>query len=68
MSLLNTEYVKFNSRCKNLFREFGLYSWDNKSLEDKVIKEFDHATDNFRYLTNTILLNEFDHLDWGKQR
>lgn len=43
MSLLDSEYIKFNSKCKNLFREFGLYSWDDKSLEDRVIKEFDHC-------------------------
>lgn len=67
MSLLDTDYVKFNSRCKAIFNEFKLYSWDKDALEDKVIKENDHCVDAFRYFVNTILVNEFDWLDWSKR-
>lgn len=67
MSLLDSEYIKFNGKCKNLFREFGLYSWDDKSLEDRVVKEFDHCQDSWRYFVNTILVNEFDHLNWRRK-
>ena len=66
MTLLDTDYIKISSRCENFIEEFGLYSWDEDSLEDAVIKESDHALDGFRYFVNTILVNEFDELNWGK--
>ena len=40
---------------KDTIREFGLYRWDDESGEDKVIKENDHAMDDIRYFTNTIM-------------
>lgn len=67
MALLDTEYIKFSSKCKNLINEFGLYSWDEDSQEDSVIKENDHALDALRYFINTILVNEFDYLDWSNK-
>lgn len=67
MTLLDTEYVKFSPRCKNLQREFGLYSWDANSGKDEVIKENDHAMDDFRYFVQTILRKEFKHIGWGKE-
>lgn len=65
MNILATDYIRFNSKCKNLFKEFGLYSWDDKSNHDKVVKEFDHCADSFRYFVNTILVHQFNHLDWS---
>ena len=41
--------------CKNTIAEFGAYSWDDKSTEDKVIKENDHAMDAMRYMVHTVL-------------
>lgn len=45
--------------CKDSIREFGLYRWDEKSAEDKPIKENDHAMDDIRYMAQTILRYRF---------
>lgn len=45
--------------CKDAIREFGLYRWDDKSQEDKPIKENDHAMDEIRYMAQTILRYRF---------
>ena len=50
--------VRFHESCANTFREFGLYSWDKDSVEDKVIKESDHAMDQMRYFCMTVLRRE----------
>lgn len=50
--------IKVHRRCKDAIREFGLYRWDDKSTEDKPIKENDHAMDDIRYFTMTILRNK----------
>ena len=47
--------LKVYRSCKDAIREFGLYRWDEKSTEDKPIKENDHAMDDIRYFTMTIL-------------
>lgn len=47
--------IKIHRSCKDTIREFGLYSWDDKSTEDKVIKENDHAMDETRYFAYTVL-------------
>lgn len=47
--------IKVHRNCKDAIREFGLYRWDEKSTEDKPIKENDHAMDDIRYFTMTIL-------------
>lgn len=46
--------VKFHESCKNTFKEFGLYSWDEKATQDTVIKENDHSMDQMRYLFQTL--------------
>lgn len=33
--------------------------------EDAVIKEFDHAMDDIRYMCHTVVRREFDWLDWS---
>lgn len=53
--LLNNEEILFHSSCKNGFEEFGSYSWDDKSVEDRPIKEHDHFCDAVRYFCYTIL-------------
>lgn len=50
---LANRYILFNDCCENAIREFGLYSWDSDSTEDRVIKENDHAMDATRYFVNT---------------
>ena len=47
--------IKIHRSCVDAIREFGLYRWDDKQTEDKVIKESDHAIDEIRYFANTIM-------------
>ncbi len=54
-TFLNTGRIKIHESCKDSIEEFGLYSWDEESGEDKVIKENDHAMDDIRYFCNTYL-------------
>lgn len=63
--LLNNDMLLFSPKCKATISEFGLYSWDEKLQEDKPIKENDHAMDDIRYFTNTILRKEFRWIDWS---
>lgn len=49
-----------NDCCENTIREFGLYSWDGDSVEDRVIKENDHAMDAVRYFVQTERIYEQD--------
>lgn len=46
--------IKINDCCTNTIREFSLYRWDEKSLEDRPIKEDDHAMDAVRYFVQTV--------------
>ena len=55
---LKSGNIKINRNCINIIKEFGLYSWDSKSTEDRVIKENDHCLDECRYFCNTILKNK----------
>ena len=47
--------IKVHRDCKDCIREFELYRWDEKSTEDKPIKENDHAMNETRYFAYTIL-------------
>ena len=43
--------LKIFNHCKNLLKEFRLYSWKkNSSGKDEVKKQFDHGLDALRYL------------------
>jgi len=53
-ALLQNGKLFFSRDCKDSIREFGLYRWDEKANEDRVLKEFDHAMDDIRYACNTI--------------
>lgn len=50
--------LKVHRGCKDCIREFGLYRWDEKSTDDRPIKENDHAMDETRYFAYTILKNK----------
>ena len=50
--------IKIHRSCVNSIREFGLYRWDEKSTDDRVIKENDHAMDDIRYFCNTVMRNK----------
>lgn len=54
--------IKIHRSCVDCIREFGLYRWDEKATEDKVIKENDHAMDECRYFCNTIMRNKVGKL------
>ena len=58
-SLLNAGHILIHESCKDILREFGAYSWDDKKQEDAVIKENDHAMDDMRYFCMTILHKKF---------
>lgn len=45
--------IMFNDCCVNTIREFGLYAWKDKTSEDIVIKENDHAMDAVRYFVQS---------------
>lgn len=57
-TLLNADRLHFDGNCKNTFAEFGSYMWDEKSGEDAVIKENDHAMDMIRYFVQTVMRRE----------
>jgi len=57
-SLIKSGKLRYHESCEKTFMEFGLYSWDDKSAEDKVIKENDHCLDSDRYFVSTIMWRE----------
>ena len=54
-SLMQAGLVTIHESCTASRREFGLYSWDDKAKEDRVVKENDHAMDDIRYFVSTVL-------------
>lgn len=61
MNMLNNNKLFFCECCKDTFREFALYRWDDKKSHEKdtVIKENDHAMDDIRYFCYTVLRRIF---------
>ena len=59
--MLNDGRIKIGVKCKASQEEFGMYRWDDKAAEDKVIKENDHAMDDIRYFAYTIAKREFKY-------
>jgi phage terminase, large subunit, PBSX family len=50
--------IKYNDCCKETFREFASYVWDEKAAdrgEDKPLKQNDHQMDGDRYFVHTVL-------------
>lgn len=45
--------IKIDPSMKNTIEEFQGYRWDDKSGEDKPVKEKDHAMDAIRYFVKT---------------
>lgn len=66
-TLLQSGRLKYNEKCVNNIKEFGLYSWDMDAAEDKPIKENDHAMDDNRYFVSTVLIDELEWVDWSKK-
>lgn len=60
-SSLKNELIKYNDCCKETFREFASYIWDEKAAnrgEEKPIKTNDHHMDSDRYFVNTVLFGQ----------
>ncbi|WP_438824981.1 PBSX family phage terminase large subunit [Bacillus sp. JJ722] len=58
---LNDGLIAYNDCCKETFREYASYIWDEKAAErgeDKPIKQNDHQMDSDRYFVNTILFGK----------
>lgn len=47
--------IKICRNCTSSKREFNLYRWDSKKLDDTPIKENDHAMDDIRYFVTTVI-------------
>lgn len=56
--------IKIHRSCTSAIREFGLYRWDEKAGKDTVIKEHDHAMDDIRYFSNTVLRHKVGKKDY----
>lgn len=54
-TLIKAGRFRVHKSCKGFLKEVKLYRWDEKSTQDSVIKENDHAMDDTRYLVNTVL-------------
>ena len=54
-TLIDMKKIFVCRNCKDILKEFSLYRWNEKSSEDAVIKENDHAMDDMRYFVNNIL-------------
>lgn len=63
-SMLKKGLIKIGKACKASQEEFGMYRWDDKAEEDKVVKENDHAMDDIRYFCNTVLKRKFKNERW----
>ena len=51
---LNYGLLKIHESCKETLKEFESYAWDDKSIEDAVIKENDHHMDLTRYYVYSV--------------
>ena len=58
--LINSGRIMVHKSCKDTLREFGIYSWDDRESQDTVIKENDHAMDDIRYFSNTVIKRYYD--------
>ena len=47
--------IMINDCCRDCVRELSLYHWDEKSADDRPVKENDHAMDEMRYFVATVL-------------
>ena len=59
---INMGLLLFHESCKETFKEFNQYSWDEESGEDAVIKELDHSMDMIRYFCRTALRAELKYI------
>jgi PBSX family phage terminase large subunit len=60
--MLKNGNIMIHRSCTNCIREFGLYSWDDRSSVDNVLKENDHSMDDLRYFVYTVLRYRKDNV------
>lgn len=53
--LISGGKILISPQCENTLREFEEYCWDTEQVEDKPIKQNDHAMDDMRYFCYTVL-------------
>ncbi len=58
---LKTGKIKICKSCPDIIREFYLYRWDESGGKDAPRKENDHAMDDMRYFTATVLKEDEDN-------
>jgi len=54
-SAFSNKRILFHESCENAIKESQSYVWDEKSTEEKPLKENDHAMDDTRYFVRTYL-------------
>ena len=54
--------LRFHESCKDILREFALYSWNEKTGADAPVKENDHAMDDMRYFVADMAGSEEERL------
>ena len=59
-SALSENRLRFHESCRDIIREFHLYSWNEKTGTDAPIKENEHAMDDMRYFVADMLKNDGD--------
>lgn len=57
---LKTGKIRICRTCPDIIREFSLYRWDTAARYDAPRKENDHAMDDMRYFTATVLKGDAD--------
>lgn len=57
---LRSKKIMFMPECRDTLREFSLYRWDERSGNDSVVKENDHAMDDVRYFVSEFISKSED--------
>ena len=57
---LSENRLRFHESCRDIIREFHLYTWNEKTGTDVPVKENDHAMDDMRYFVADMLKNDGD--------
>ena len=60
--MLRKGEIKISERCASTIEEMGMYRWDEKAVEDRPIKEWDHGCDALRYGSHSVV--RFELLGW----
>lgn len=52
---LKSRHIRICKNCKAARKEFSLYKWDSRKIDDLPVKENDHAMDDIRYFVTTAM-------------